>query len=236
MYKIIIASIIMLFSAFKAHCQTISLDANKVYPHLKESEDYIRFKINNQSFGAKDTVIQIQINTKGFDVCEAIIAKDTLRFLAKFKEGESYEIRQGCCCAAFTLKPKIGAMRGTVTFNNKTKRDLALIVAESNVDTVKINRKKTLFADESAMCMFKPCSILLSETAYFSDKYEYNDNKDYDTLREEQASYIVGSIWFHFLHGEKLVLEYAEKEKSIQLKLMGYLNQSEYKRQFQTSR
>lgn len=229
MHKTLILLILIIFLAGKANSQTATIATQVAFPNAKETVDYIRFKINNQSFGARDTVIQIRINTKGFDSCEAIIANDTLRFLTKFKEGELYEITQGCCCAAFILKPKNNANRGTVTFNNKTKRDLALTVAEANIDTIQTRKTETIFASESAMCVFKPCSIVLSETAYWSDKYSDYDDKEYVKLKEEQASYILGKTWFHFLHGEKLKLEYKEKKKSIQLKLIGYLTDKEYK-------
>jgi len=84
--------------------QTAILKVQKVFPTLKENVNYIKFIFNEQSFGEKDTIINIRINKLGFDNCFAIIDKDTLKFKTKFIENETYEIKQGCCCAAFTLE------------------------------------------------------------------------------------------------------------------------------------
>ncbi|MCU0440068.1 MAG: hypothetical protein MUC49_19445 [Raineya sp.] len=192
--------------------------------------NYVKFEINNQKFGEKDSVIKLQINKYGLDKCKAIIAHDTLNFLTKFIENELYEIEQGCCCAAFIFKAHKNPRRGTITFRNRTKADLGLIIAEANIDTVKAKTNKTTFASESAMCYFKPCSILITKTEYMSPKYDYNsDNRDYETLWKEQEKLILASTWFHFLHGEKIEVFYSSKHHKLKIKLKGYLQKHEYK-------
>lgn len=219
----------MIASYQEVSSQTVTLDSKVVFPTTEDTLNHIRFKINNQKFGEKDTIIQIKINPRGFDICQVIIENDTINFLTKFRKGELYEIRQGCCCAAFSLQPKNNPRRGTVTFHNPTKRDLGLVIAEANIDTVNANATQTTFSHESAMCLSKPCSILITETAYFSDTYNYkNDKRDYDNLWKEQAQYILNKSWFHFLHGEKIGLQYNDQTTEIKIKLNGYLTDKEY--------
>jgi hypothetical protein len=229
MHKLTILFLLTIFSVLIVNSQTVTINAQVVFCDVKDTSNYIRFKMNNQSFGERDTLIKIHCNTKGFDTCEAIIVNDTMRFLTKFKMGVSYEIKQGCCCAAFTLEPTNNPRRGTVTFNNTTKRDLGLIIAESNIDTVKTNKRQTTFSYESALCRFKPCSILITETPYLSEVYDYNsDKRNYDSLWKEQAQFILSKTWFHFLHGEKIALVYNDRTKDVKIRLIGYMSDEEY--------
>jgi hypothetical protein len=229
MNKFLLIIILTISSIKGVKSQSVTINSQVVFPNVKDTLSYIRFKINNQSFGEKDTIIQIKVNTKGLDTCQAIIVDDTINFLTKFKEGEIYEIRQGCCCAAFTLEPTNNPRRGTVTFNNTTRRDLGLVIAEANIDTVKTNKTQTTFSYESAMCLFKPCNILITEIPYFTYSYNYkNDNRDYEILWKEQAKFILTKSWFHFLHGEKIELEYNDKTKETKIIIIGYMTDKEY--------
>lgn len=158
--------------------QTAILKVQKVFPTLKENVNYIKFIFNEQSFGEKDTIINIRINKLGFDNCFAIIDKDTLKFKTKFIENETYEIKQGCCCAAFTLEAQKNPKRGTVKYKNRTNRNIGLIVAEANIEEVKKSETKKIYASESAMCLFKPCSILLTETSIFPKNMITNLTKE----------------------------------------------------------
>ncbi len=233
MNKLLILFFLTIVSIDRANCQTATIKAPVTYPYIEDTakSTFNRFTINGHSFGEKDTIIKVRINSNGFDSCVVLIAKDTLRFLTKFKAGEMYEIEQGCCCAAFTMKAKNNAGRGTVMYTNKTNRDQALVIAEANIDTVRKGKTHTTFASESMMCYFKPCSILVTETEYLSGKYEYqSDNRDYDKLSEEQAKYILAKTWFHFLHGEKIAVEYNKKTGAVRVKLTGYLTKSEEKK------
>ena len=210
--------------------QTPIITAQKVFPNIKENTKFIKFIFNGQSFGEKDTTFKLKINRNEFDDCVAIIDNDTLHFKTKFKENEIYGIRQGFCCAAFTLKAKNNPKRGTVKFKNETDKDVALIVAEANFEKVNTGATQNIYAAESAMCLFKPCSILLTETEYLNEKYHFkNDARDYTKLWKEREKYEIGLIWFHFLHGEKIELFYNEKTKKLDLKLNGYLTEEEFK-------
>jgi hypothetical protein len=209
--------------------QTALIKVQKVFPNLKESSNYIKFAFNEQSFGDKDTIINIKINKNGFDNCYAIINKDTLKFKTKFKENETYEIKQGCCCSVFTLEAQNNPRRGIVKFNNRTTKNLGLIVAEANIEEIKKGNTVKIYASESAMCLFKPCSILLTETEYLSKKYNFlSDDRDYEKLRKEQDKFVIGLTYFHFLHGEKIEIFYNSKTKKIEIKLNGYLSEKEY--------
>ena len=210
--------------------QTAIINVNKVFPNIKEEIKFIKFEINGQKFGEKDSIIKIQINKFGLDKCTAIIEKDTLNFFTKFKENETYIIEQGCCCAAFILEAKNNPNRGIVKFKNKTNRTLGIIIADSNVVEIKKGKTEEVFASESAMCTFKPCSILLTEKKYLDEKYEYNDEKDYQKLQKEQKKFLIASTYFHFLHGEKVEIFYNVKTKKLETKLNGYLTEVEYKK------
>ena len=211
--------------------QTATLKVHKVFPNLQENINYIKFVFNEQSFGEKDTIINIKINKLGFDNCLAIIGKDTLKFKTKFIENEAYEIKQGCCCAAFTLEAQKNPKRGIVKYVNRTNRNLGLIVAEANIEEIKKSETKKIYASESAMCLFKPCSILLTEKEYLSKKYDYNsDGRDYKKLWAEQEKYKIASIWFHFLHGEKIEIFYNQKNKNLDIKQNGYLTEKEFEK------
>jgi hypothetical protein len=81
------------------------------------------------------------------------------------------------------------------------------------------------------MCFYKPCNILLTETEYLSEIYDYNsDDRDYEKLWKEQKKYIIASTRFHFLHGEKIEIFYNSKNESLEMKQNGYLSESEYKK------
>lgn len=199
------------------------------YDNSYENFDSIKFEFNGIKILPTDTSdIKIPL-TKGLDYGTAIIGSDTLHFFTKFKPDNVYIIQPGSCCAVFTLQSMNKARRGTVTFKNPTNRALGLVVAESNIDTVMKNSTKTTFSYESAMCLFKPCSILITETSYFSDMYNYkNDKRDYDKLWKEQSRYILAKTWFHFLHGEKIEISFDEKKKDIKVKFTGYMSDEEY--------
>jgi hypothetical protein len=187
--------------------------------------------VNGRQFTPADTLEHtIKLNRKGLDKCFIIHSGDTLFFFAKFKKGENYIVNPGCCCTDFTLSPKNNPRRGTVSFKNKTKRPLFLIAAETNIEEVAPGAQKTTFAGESAMCMFKPCSIAIAEENYYDPKYDYhyNDGQDHKALSAEQDSYISGMTWFHFLHGEKIIVQFNDAKKEIQLKMDGYLTDNEF--------
>lgn len=204
------------------------------YDNQYEGFDKMTFLFNGQFLSAIDTIKKIiKISQSDFDSCAAIIGKDTLHFLTKFKNNENYTITPGCCCAVFILKAGNNAKRGSVRFANETNRDLSLIISEMNFDTVKSNlTSEYIFAHESAMCFFKPASIFIAETQYHDSKYDYTGEQgvNYDSLWTEQKKYILTKTWFHFLHGEKLTIFYENKTKTLKIKLDDYLSDEEYEK------
>lgn len=193
-----------------------------------EKFDSIYFDLNGTKFYGKDTLEKTIKLKDNFDKCTAIIGNDTLNFLTKFQNRQEYVLRPGCCCAAFTLQAKQNANRGAVTFKNKSKKALGIVVCEHNSDTIKVDSTKTIYANESAMCLYKPCLIQIVETNYFSDEFNYkNDKRDYDKLWKEQEKFIVNQVWFHFLHGEKIEISFNKKSQNINLKIIGHLSKDE---------
>jgi len=230
-----LAILIMLLGALPFFAQTASI---KFMPGISEAPDSYRtefaLSVNGKVLRVKDSLSQeIRLNKKGFDKCIAIIGKDTLHFLAKFRKNEKYIVQPGCCCAFFILKPENNPQRGTISFINSTKENLLLIAAEANIEEVSPGKAKTIFAHGSAMCMFKPCAIVVAKTAYNDPKYDYDgDGKDYDSLWAEQEQYIIDGAWFHFMHGEKIEVSLDEAATKITLLPDGYLKPEEYQKFF----
>jgi hypothetical protein len=229
-----LASFLFTLLTLSCFAQTATL---KFMPGLGEEPNGYRTEfslaINGKVYNVKDSIHQtIHLAKKGFDQCLAIIGTDTLHFQAKFRKGETYIVEPGCCCAFFTLEPENNPKRGTISFKNKTKENLLLIASEANNEDVAPGETKTQFTYESAMCMFKPCSIVIAKTDYKDPKYDYhNDGRDYDILWKEQGKYVVDSTFFHFMHGEKIKAELDHTGK-ITLKPDGYLNPEEYEKFF----
>jgi hypothetical protein len=211
------------------HGQTASIKIENSHIEFQEkSFERMLFKFNNVSFIATDTSTHsIQLN-KGLDKCLAIKGQDTVVFLTKFKPNETYVIEPGCCCADFAIKPRQKPRQGIIVFTNKSKRDLAFNVGDSNIDTVKSNQTKWLPFYESAMCPFKPAIINITELDYYSEKYDFRMGQDYESLKVEQDKFILANTYFHFLHGEKIELFYNDKKKHLELRLAGYLTDQEY--------
>lgn len=228
--RTMVAAILLTGFTMNSYGQTAQIKIARVFrPNSFERFNEIKFQFNETAFLATDTSTKVISLAQGLDRCQAIIGTDTIQFYARFKADHEYIIKPGCCCAAFTLEPKDNPRRGVVYFQNHTKRDLGLIVAESNTDTVAANEDGSLFSSESAMCLFKPCSIEIVEPDYFSDKYHYlNDDRNYDSLWNEQSQFVLAKSRFHFLHGEKVQVHYDEKAQTTSLELMGYLTDAEY--------
>jgi hypothetical protein len=218
-----------------AQTATIKIVRTDHQGQFKDFDKFV-FSFNGLKLSATDTVTKsIRLNKNGFDECAAVIGKDTLHFFAKFKTGETYIIRPGCCCAAFTITAIHDPRRGSVRFDNQTSRDLWGVTSEINTDSIKAkSRSEYIFASESAMCLFKPASIFIAETNYNDRKYDYETRSDvnYDSLWAEQETYVLASSAFLFLHGEKLTVEYSDKSRKLIFRFDGYLTDEEYKRQY----
>ncbi len=180
--------------------------------------DSIVFEFNGTRFCANDTIPKTINLNKDFDNCTVIIGSDTLVFLTKFKENQEYTIRPGCCCAAFTLEAEHTPRRGTISYKNDTDRSINLSVCEHESDIIEPSERKSFYASESAMCLFKPCQIIVAE-ADFTDL-------PYDS--ELYLKSILSVQWFHFLHGEKIEIVYNDVQRKISVVLVGYLTDVEY--------
>lgn len=224
--KLLVLLLLICTSSF-GQIATIKLKT-RIYPNGRETEAPLKFEFNGITFKENDSILHIPIKRKDFDVYKVIYSDTSYDFITKFKENETYELRQGCCCADFTLEAKNNPKKGVIIFKNKTKKDLCLLVSTFEADTVASGKKKITFASESAMCDFKPCEIHITDTEYLSDKYNYSENTDYKMLSNEQDTFILASNWFHFLHGEKIEVIYNPDLKKIDLKLIGYLTDKEY--------
>lgn len=210
--------------------QTTTIKVNRIfYENSFNKFDKIKFNFNGNEFYGIDTIDKTITVNNQFDTCWAIIGVDTLKFLTKFQSGGVYILKPGCCCAAFTLTPTNKAMKGTVKFKNILEKPICVLVA-AGADTINAGFEKEQIASESAMCYFKPCSILMVETEYLNKKYtNWDFYESFDSLRLAQNKFILSSTFFHFLHGERIEIFYDKNSSSIKLKLMGYLSEEEYK-------
>ena len=229
MHKIIYVLTLAFGTLFNCFGQTATVKVERLlFDNSYEKFDSIYFDFNGTKFWGKDTSTKTIKFNDNLDKCTAIIGKDTLHFFTKFQHGQEYVLRPGCCCSAFTLQARQNANRGIVTFKNNSEKDLGIVICEHNSDIVKKDSAKTIYASESAMCEFKPCNIQVVETAYFSENYNYkNDKRDYDNLWQEQATYVLSQLWFHFLHGEKIEIIFESHTKNIKLSINGQLAQNE---------
>ena len=231
-----IFTIVILIFTVKVFSQTATVKVvGKDHDNQYDKFDNIHFEFNGLSFSGRDKGDhKIKLND-GFDEGVAIIGVDTLHFKLKFKPGQSYTIRPGCCCATFTLTADLSPNRGTIQVNNRTKRDLTLVIAEANWDTIRANStNKPVFAFESAMCLFKPASILITELEYGNKKYQYKAGAevDYKKTLAERNKFILSKSWFHFLHGEKIEITFDEKASKVSYRLNGYLEPEEVEKYY----
>lgn len=228
-----ILTILFLVFTIKTSGQTATIKVVATsHDNQYDKFDQILFTFNGQSFsGADKDSFKIKLED-GFDWGRAVVENDTISFKLKFRPDESYTIKAGCCCAAFILTADSNPNRGTVQVKNKANRDLIVVVAEANRDTIRSKTtSKPLFAYESAMCLFKPASILIAEPEYANEKYQYNSAKniDYGKLMKERRTLILSRGWFHFLHGEKIEITYEDKNNTLSYQLNGYLTPEEIK-------
>lgn len=226
-----IFTIVILVLTVKAFSQTATVKVVETsHDNQYDKFDDIRFSFNGESFSGGDKGDH-KIKVKGgFDEGMAIIEGDPLNFKLKFKPDQLYTIKSGCCCAAFTLTADSNPNRGTIKVNNRTNRDLTLVVAEANWDTIRANSiNKPVFAYESAMCLFRPASVLITEMGYGDKKYQHkSDTKvEYKKLWAERRKFILSSSWFHFLHREKIEIIYNDKTGMAEYKMIGYLTPKE---------
>lgn len=224
---------LLILAAIPGFAQTATLR----FEYFAEMEnprgwENFRFNINGAEYHPGDTLPKaIPINKRGFDQCYAMIEGDTLHFLAKFRKNEVYRLRPGCCCAIFDLAPEKDPRRGTVNYRNRTKNDVLLMVAGHNSDTVAKGKERTFYASESAMCMYKPCSIVIAATAYDDPKYNADfSSSEYAEIMKAQESEILGIKRFHFLHGEKIIAGYDEKSGKMELRMEGVLTDEEHQK------
>lgn len=184
------------------------------------SYESLVFELNGQIIAAADSSVHPLAVLDGLNTCKAMLPQDTLVFLANFKYGQTYFLKPGCCCAIFTLEAKYQPSRGTVSVKNTTSETLILTVCEHNADTLAPGEESTLYASESAMCLFKPCHIILASPAYFDPKFEADVNGQLSgALKAERSKYLYSELNFQFLQAENLWLEPRERKHDALLKL-----------------
>lgn len=224
-FLILITFVLIFFSNHIIFAQN-KICSIKIYPieypeQFQKFHSYI-FKINGTLIDAADTTNtqDVVINKYGLDSCMAILEGDTTLFLAKFRENQTYTIQAGSCCCNFSIEPNtknniVG--RGTLKFYNQSNNKIIFGNAGLNAvfdqkskdyfgGIIKLNPKSStqwLNSIESAMCYYKLFGIDV-----------YKNTKNINNLKKS-----LDTIYFQFLHQEKLNLFYDAKTKKISLKL-----------------
>ena len=219
----------LLLSVLKVEAQTATIK-NLGYTNQEQYPgfDAIQFNINGVSFLGKDTATYHIPLKKGLDQGFAIYNADTLFFQAKFRDGESYDLSAGCCCASFNLQPENDGSRGNVIFKNKSQKPLGLIAGEGNAEIVPVRKTREIHAFESVMCLFKPCHILLTDSAYFSENFEYDAKRpDIDSLVLAQKQLVLAKGNFLFLHGERIKAYLEGDYTQLRFRIVGYLKKDQ---------
>lgn len=173
----------------------------------KKRFEELNFSINGQALSPDKKTHKITLKEDGFDEFRygehgKLIEKT---FFTKFRENEIYIIRFDICTNAYVLFAEKKPARGEVKFINKSKNEIVGEIAHFQFDRInKKSESEFIFAMESANCYFKVCPIKI----YSSD---YNDEDDFSD--EELEKMLLGEIYFHFLHAEKLIVEFSQKGK-----------------------
>lgn len=167
----------------------------------------LSFSINGKIYHPDHKVHQIVINAKGFD--EIIYSEHgkfiDKTFLTRFKKDEIYIIQYNTCTNSYVLFAKNNPGRGEVKFVNKSQTPIVGEIGYLIHEKVEVNSEST-FQDalESAMCYYKVCALKIYQASF---DYE----KEYTLEALEQL--LLGEMYFHFLHKEKIIVEYIEEGK-----------------------
>ncbi|WP_242202590.1 hypothetical protein [Aestuariivivens insulae] len=135
---------------------------------------------------------------EGFDVIRFSMDgkfRDNDSAYAKFRRNETYIIRINPC-SQYEFLPTNGAKVGAVEFmSSSINEDLSLKFCVESVFFNRQNSKKTIKCIPSSMCRFS--------------------KKEVKILEDEE---VLDSFYFHFLHGENLILSLMDKKLSFKIK------------------
>lgn len=174
--------------------------------HIKNQQ--IEFIVNGEKIIPDIKKYKIKIYEKDFDTILCYKnGKQASISLLKFKQNTEYLIRINPC-SFYDIAPVRNPKKGVVRYNYISSKNDS-IYALLDFCSQKINaRKKTNYFSfiSSAMCVFGKKKIALL-----------------DSKTQEELS----SVYFHFLHGEKLTLNYNREKQKQNITLDGYINEEE---------
>ncbi len=171
--------------------------------HGKERFEELSFSINGKIYSPDNEIHEIEINTKDFD--EIIFGENgkfmDFIFLTKFKKGNTYIIQYNICTNTYVLFAENDRGRGDVKFVNKSKQPIIGEIGYLIQDTIKERSESEFhFAVESANCYFKVCPIKI---------YKSGSNVEFNYSDEELNNITLAEVYYHFLHKEKIVVEFS---------------------------
>ncbi len=174
--------------------------------HLKGQQ--IVFNINGQTIVPDETKHNIKVHKTDFDtlVCSKNGKQISVSAL-KFKENTEYIIRINPC-SFYDVRPVNNALKGVVRYNYISSKNDS-INAELDFYSEKIiaGKETNYYAFiPSAMCTYGKKKIALTDSKIENE---------------------ISSIYFHFLHGEKLTFIYDTERKKHSLILDGYIKKEE---------
>ena len=173
------------------------------------------FTVNGNTFSPDTNAHQIIINEISFDNFSfySPAFKDTFHFMAKFQRGKTYIIAINTC-SQYELYPEKGAKKGIARFDKLLTNDtLTGVLDVSQEKLTQLKASNYLSPQMSAMCFYASSDIILA-------------NKDYESSYEGEKKIILKTR-YHFLHGEKLLINVSSDKKKFDIKIEGYLKKGE---------
>lgn len=168
----------------------------------------IEFNINGQSIVPDKSKHKIKIYKTDFDTLTySRNGKQISVSVLKFRENKEYIIRINPC-SFYDVRPANKPLKGVVRYNWISKINDSInaeldMYSEKIIPGIKTNYYAFI---PSAMCIFGKKKIALTNSK----------------TKNESSS-----IYFHFLHGEKLTFIYDAEEKKQNLILDGYIKEEE---------
>lgn len=185
-----------------------SKEATIIFETKLLNNQQIEFVINGQTIIPDEKKHKIKIFEMDFDTLECWRnGKEVGMSILKFKENTEYIIRINPC-SLYDIRPTKEPRKGVVRYNIiSSEEDSAKAELDFYSQKIISNKKSDYYTFiPSAMCFYGKKKIALT-----------------DIKTEKELS----SVYFNFLHGEKLTFTYDKQSQEQKLTLDGYIDDKE---------
>ena len=209
-------SLVILLVLINVNCFSQSTCSVK-FRNLKLLESGLRtseFYINGKRIIPDSTLQTIGLVEDGFDTLRYYI-KGELRVsaLTKFRSNDSYVIALNPC-SFYTLYPKKERKLGVVRFEKIDLKETYYGLFDGGGYELTDAAGEFLPPEASAMCTFSRKIIAIANERYYEDVFSRHDK-------------IIVNQAYHFLHGEKLSVQYVPNTNSLAIEIVEYLKKGE---------